>query len=62
MSSGAAGPAPASLPNDEAIICLVGALMLEQSDEGAVSRRYFSLESLARLADTDPLKLPAVAA
>jgi putative transposase len=49
-------------PNDEAIIRLVGALMLEQSDEWAVSRRYFSLESLARLADTDPLKLPAVAA
>ena len=49
-------------PNDEAIIRLVGALMLEQSDEWAVSRRYFSLESLARLADTDPVKLPAVAA
>ena len=49
-------------PNDEAIIRLVGALMLEQSDEWAVSRRYFSLESLARLTDTDPLKLPAAAA
>lgn len=49
-------------PNDDAIIRLVGALMLEQSDEWAVSRRYFSLESLARLADTDPLKLPATAA
>src|SRR5215216_7012333 len=41
-------------PNDEAVIRLVGALMLEQSDEWAVSRRYFSLESLARLADTNP--------
>ncbi len=49
-------------PNDVAIIRLVGALMLEQSDEWAVSRRYFSLESLARLADTDLLKLPAAAA
>jgi putative transposase len=49
-------------PNDEAVIRLVGALMLEQSDEWAVSRRYFSLESLASLADTDPPKLPAVAA
>jgi putative transposase len=49
-------------PNDEAVIRLVGALMLEQSDEWAVSRRYFSLESLASLADTDALKLPAVAA
>ena len=49
-------------PNDAAIIRLVGALMLEQSDEWAVSRRYFSLESLARLADTQPHQLPAVAA
>jgi len=49
-------------PNDEAIVRLVGALMLEQSDEWAVSRRYFSLESLASLADTDPHRLPAVAA
>jgi transposase-like protein len=49
-------------PNDEAIVHLVGALMLEQSDEWAVSRRYFSLESLASLADTDPRKLSAAAA
>ena len=49
-------------PNDEAIVRLVGALMLEQSDEWAVSRRYFSLESLASLADTDPRKLSARAA
>jgi putative transposase len=49
-------------PNDEAVIRLVGALMLEQSDEWAVGRRYFSLESLAKLADTDSRKLPAVAA
>ena len=41
------------------IIRLVGALMLEQSDEWAVSRRYFSLESLASLADTDPRQLSA---
>ena len=49
-------------PNEAAIIRLVGALMLEQSDEWAVSRRYFSLESLARLADTDPHGPPALAA
>jgi transposase-like protein len=49
-------------PNDEAVIRLVGALMLEQSDEWAVSRRYFSLESFARLTDTEFPQLPAVAA
>jgi transposase-like protein len=49
-------------PNDEAVIRLVGALMLEQSDEWAVGRRYFSLESLARLTDTDPQGPPALAA
>jgi transposase-like protein len=49
-------------PNDEAVIRLVGALMLEQSDEWAVGRRYLSLESLARLADTDPQGPPALAA
>src|SRR6186713_2399877 len=49
-------------PNDAAVIRLVGALMLEQSDEWAVSRRYFSLESLARLVDTHPTQLPDVAA
>ncbi len=49
-------------PNDHAIVRLVGALMREQSDEWAVTRRYFSLESLARLTDTAPVRLPAVAA
>lgn len=49
-------------PNDEAIICLVGALMLETNDEGAVARRYMSLESLARVTDNPNLRLPAVAA
>ncbi len=49
-------------PNDEAVIRLVGALMLEQSDEWAVSRRHFSLESLAGLVDTDPHGPPALTA
>ena len=48
-------------PNDRAIIRLVGALMLEQCDEWAVSRRYMSLESLAGLSDDPVLRLSAVA-
>lgn len=33
-------------PNDAAVVRLVGALMLEQNDEWAVSRRYMTLETL----------------
>ncbi len=48
-------------PNDEAIVRLVGALMLETNDEWALARRYMSLESLARVTDTPTVRLPAVA-
>jgi putative transposase len=41
---------------------LVGALMLEQTDEWAVSRRYMSLESLIAIGDDPVPRLPAVAA
>jgi putative transposase len=48
-------------PNERAGIRLVGALMLEQNDEGAVSRRYISLESLASLSNIPVIRLPGVA-
>ena len=49
-------------PNEDAITRLVGAVLLEQNDEWAVSRRYMTLESIAQTSDTLTVKLPAVAA
>jgi putative transposase len=40
-------------PNEKAIVRLVGAMLLEQNDEWAVTRRYMSLETMAGLCD-DP--------
>ena len=41
-------------PNEAAITRLVGAILLEQNDEWAVSRRYMTLESIAPLSDGVP--------
>ena len=48
-------------PNDEAIIRLVGAILLEQNDEWAVQRaRYMTLETMAALSDDPIVGLPAM--
>ena len=50
-------------PNEPAIRRLVGALMLEQNDEWAVTRRYMTLETVAAICDDhtmDPAKIAAL--
>lgn len=47
-------------PNDRAITRLVGAMLMEQSDEWSLQRRYMQLEGLQQLCDTAPARLPAV--
>lgn len=49
-------------PNDGAIMLLVGALLLEQTDEWPVQRaRYMTLETNAPMGDDAVISLPAVA-
>ena len=48
-------------PNEAAIIRLVGAILMEQSDEWAVQRaRYMTLETMAPLSDNPIIMLSAV--
>ena len=50
-------------PNDDAIVRLVGAILMEQNDEWAVQRaRYMTLETIAPISDNLIVILPAVAA
>lgn len=52
----------AIFPKDDAIIRLVGALLLEQKDEWAVQRaRYMTLETIGQMGDDPLISLPAVA-
>jgi transposase-like protein len=49
-------------PNDQAIVRLVGAILLEQNDEWVVQRaRYMTLETIAGLSDDPVVELPAMA-
>ena len=49
-------------PNDDAIVRLVGALLLEQNDEWTVQRtRYMTLETIASMGDDPVISLPAAA-
>jgi putative transposase len=50
-------------PNEAAITRLIGALLLEQSDEWAVQRtRYMTLETIAPLSESTNVSLPVLAA
>ena len=49
-------------PNEAAITRLIGAILLEQSDEWATQRaRYMTLETIGSVSDTPTVSLPAVA-
>jgi putative transposase len=49
-------------PNEDAIVRLVGAILLEQNDAWAVQRaRYMTLETIAHLSDDPTVNLAAIA-
>jgi transposase-like protein len=50
-------------PNENAVVRLIGALLLEQNDDWAVQRaRYMTLETIAPLGDNPLVSLPPLAA
>jgi len=42
-------------PNQPAVIRLVGSILMETSDEWVIGRRYFSLETMNKLIEPEPL-------
>jgi putative transposase len=48
--------------NEAAVTRLVGALMLEQNDEWAITQRYMILETVAAICDTTPMDPATIAA
>jgi transposase-like protein len=49
-------------PNEDAIVRLVGAMLLEQNDEWAVQRsRYMTVETIGQMSDDPIISMPAVA-
>ena len=51
-----------TFPNETAVTRLLGALMLEQNDEWAITRRYMTLETVAAICDTAPMDPADIAA
>jgi transposase-like protein len=58
----ARGAVAGIFPNENAIVRLVGAMLLKQNDEWAVQRaRYMTLETISNLSDDSAVSLPAIA-
>ena len=51
-----------TFPNETAVTRLLGALMLEQNDEWAITRRYMTLKTVAAICDTAPMDPADIAA
>jgi len=56
-------PCRRHLPNEAAVVRLIGALLLEHNDEWATQRaRYMTLETIAPMSDTALVSMPELAA